>query len=286
MQVSTTSRPTAATEARARRIAALPAFRFVPYADRDREVPVLLVSRTGLVLACGDARYRWHAGLLHTRLEAGFSHPLVRAIDLRRGDRVVDCSLEKSTGEVALWSPTGRVPPPRADNPYLDDSAGLSCRIRGCAIDERTELTPATAGAIRSLTEAWEDPELRASGAGAVLTILSHNAGYLDRRFGVERASNVRPAYMAWRRGVDQAEWHTFYGKNLTCRGGHAELSDTCDSHLAAQTQHYGYTVLAQHLVAMCFLGRHYGDQDAFVHWADRAIDDEGVCSRFVVPAP
>lgn len=108
MQVTTTSRVTRSTEARARRIARLPGFDYVAYPDRDRDQAVLLVGREGLRIALGERRFRWHPGLLHTRLEAGFRHPLVRAMDLRVGDRVLDSSLGLGTDAAFLATLTGQ----------------------------------------------------------------------------------------------------------------------------------------------------------------------------------
>lgn len=108
MQVTTTSRVRPDTERRARRIGTLPSFEFVRYRDRDRFAPALLVSPEGLRIAVGDARYRWHPGLLHTRLEAGFRHPLVRAMGLQVGDRVFDSSLGLGTDAFFLSTLTER----------------------------------------------------------------------------------------------------------------------------------------------------------------------------------
>ncbi|MFK7930721.1 MAG: class I SAM-dependent methyltransferase [Myxococcota bacterium] len=86
----------------------LPCFEKVSYADRDRENPVLMVQRSRLVLAVGDQRHRWHPGLLHTRLEAGWSHPLVRAMALEPGHRVLDCSLGLGIDAQFMAHLTGR----------------------------------------------------------------------------------------------------------------------------------------------------------------------------------
>jgi len=199
------------------------------------------------------------------------------------GAQVVDCALSKPTGETVTWSPSGRTPPRNAV--YIDRSSGEpTCSLGRCRIDDRTRLEPSTAASLRTLSKAWNDADLATSGSAVVLTILSHNAGYFDRPLGVPRPTNIRPAYNRWRRGVPEQDWHRFYGQNLLCEGGHAELSDTCGGQLVAQSQHYAYTVLAQHLVAMCYLGRNYPDDPAFIGWADRARRDEGPCSRFRVP--
>ena len=63
-------------------------------------------------------------------------------------------------------------------------------------------------------------------------------------------------------------------------------LDDTCGGELIGQTQHYAYTVVAQHLVAMCYLGRNYPDEPAFIDWVDLARDEDGPCGHFRVPSP
>lgn len=104
----TSSNPTAATYERVRRIAKLPAFEAVSYANRDPARAALLVGRSGLRLAVGDRRHRWHDGLLHTRLEAGWRHPLVRAMELKVGHRVLDSSLGLGTDARFMAHLTGR----------------------------------------------------------------------------------------------------------------------------------------------------------------------------------
>lgn len=205
----------------------------------------------------------------------------------RVGVRVQDCTITSISGNEFTWTPTLPVPARGASNPYIDLTDRLpSCRIRDCAIDERDDLEASTAGAIRALEEPWNDVEIQASGAAVALTILSHNAGYWDGRFDVRRPTNVRPAYRRWKRGKAESDWHRFYGENLTCPGGHDELEHTCDGELVAQSQHYAYTVLAQHLVAMCYLGQNHADTPAFLGWADTALDEDGPCGRFRIPRP
>jgi 16S rRNA (guanine1516-N2)-methyltransferase len=108
MLVTTSDRATAVTRARALALGALPGLRHVDRASWDRHTPALVVSRPGLRIGAGGRLFRWHPGLLHTRLEAGWSHPLVRAAGLRRGDRVLDSSLGLGTDAAFLSRLTGR----------------------------------------------------------------------------------------------------------------------------------------------------------------------------------
>lgn len=204
---------------------------------------------------------------------------------IRVGVRVTDCPIRRDDGSFGTWSPSAMAPP--LDPPYLDRRTGdPQCRLRDCRIDERTDLDASTAGAIRALSEPWSDPDLAASGAAVLLTILSHNAGYDDSLHGAPRVTNIRPAYLDWKQAQSPDRWHLFYGDNLTCTGpeAHADLKACGGSALAGQTQHYGYTVVAQYLVAMCYLGRNHGDD--FPDWFDLAREDDGPCSRFRVPGP
>lgn len=93
MQVTVSSRALSDDHERARSISEIPGFKFLKRGDVDWGHPTLQVSRNGLVLKKDGQEYRWHPGLLHTRLEAGWTHPLVRSMALCPGDRVLDCTL-------------------------------------------------------------------------------------------------------------------------------------------------------------------------------------------------
>ncbi|MEO0606518.1 MAG: transglycosylase SLT domain-containing protein, partial [Myxococcota bacterium] len=110
--------------------------------------------------------------------------------------RVEDCRLD---GSSALWTPTDVAPPPNAAAKAVYVKQG-ACRIQSCRVDDRADLDRSTTAAIRALREAWDDADLRASGALVQLTIASHNGGYDDARFGRRYAkpSNLRPAYLRW----------------------------------------------------------------------------------------
>lgn len=104
---------------------------------------------------------------------------------------VRDC---RFIGGDGTWSPTTMAPPAMSRALYVDRSnpASPSCRIPrqgGCAIDRRTDLNVSTAGVIRTLREAWDDPTLAASGALVAIVIASHNSGYDDGRYGVPKVT-------------------------------------------------------------------------------------------------
>ena len=97
MQVTVSGRAREQELRRAASIAELPSFELKSRAAVDWDATVLQVSRTGLCLKTPGRDYRWHPGLLHTRVEAGWTHPLVRAMALTQGDRVLDCTLGLGT---------------------------------------------------------------------------------------------------------------------------------------------------------------------------------------------
>ncbi|MFT7520158.1 MAG: 16S rRNA (guanine1516-N2)-methyltransferase [Kiritimatiellia bacterium] len=108
MQVTTSTRPTVHTLRRARYLADIPGLDWVDRRVMDASRPALMVGRTGLALLCGERQFRWHPGLLHTRIEAGWSHPMVRAMRLAPGDRVLDCSLGLGTDAMFMTRLTGQ----------------------------------------------------------------------------------------------------------------------------------------------------------------------------------
>lgn len=108
MQVSTSTRPTEATVRRAHDLARLPNLRWVERRALDPMSPALTVHRDGLRIRVEGRNHRWHPGLLHTRREAGWTHPLVRAMDLRPGDQVLDCSLGLGIDAMFVGELTGR----------------------------------------------------------------------------------------------------------------------------------------------------------------------------------
>ena len=146
--------------------------------------------------------------------------------------RVRDCKLPKPDGSTFSWTPTEFTPPNgvRKNAPYTDHNSARDdispevCLIPmngGCRVDDRKDLERSTAAAIASLSEAWEDEALARSGSAVSATILSHNAGYDDRRFGKDKGYNILPAFEKWSRGKDESIHHTFYGDQIKCKDHH-----------------------------------------------------------------
>ncbi len=205
--------------------------------------------------------------------------------------RVKNCSMR---GRQDKWSPT-RVVPVRGvlkNAPYVGrGDGGYRCKIKSCDVDERQDLTISTRGAIEALREAWEDPLIAASGAAVQITILSHNAGYDNSRFEEKRVNriNMLPAYQRHlkKSGVDRDP--RFYGRNLTCLdekyGDVVNLAnETCGGVIANQSQHYAYSIVAQHILAACFYAENYGT----VHgeWQEylKYTYDDNYCRTFEIP--
>jgi len=198
----------------------------------------------------------------------------------RVGVTVKNCSMP---GGVS-WTPTSPVPPAGVlKNAEYVSSEG-TCKLTTCQVDERTELEAATAGAIETLGEAYEDPTLRGSGAVVQLVIASHNAGYDDARFsGRKKVYNVLPAYERWleKTGLDTDPM--FFGQQITCEDAAYDNSNPCGSMLHRETQHYSYNVLAQHMLAVCYYATNYGGRSEFRDWSAYTAE-EAYCSRFQVP--
>ncbi len=194
--------------------------------------------------------------------------------------RVRDCTFLGSR-EVA-WSPSELAPPPvvRVNGAYMD--AGV-CQIEKCLVDDRQDLERSTAAAILTLAEAWNDPLLAASGSAVQLTALSHNAGYDDSRFGKKYAKrfNVLPAYKRFIAGTGEDQGLYFAGQNIRCRN-HTDKS-ACQGQLMAETQHYAYSVVAQHFLAVCYYAKNYGEDRAFTQWRF-FTSSEGYCTQFKIP--
>lgn len=263
-----------------RRIEAIrPAWARVRQRVTDRGLPEVITA-----IPMTESRYRPRA---RSEVCARGFWQLMPETAARVGVAVSGCKILRDDGSYGSFTPEGLAPP--RDAVYLDRRGPeLACRLEpnGCAVDERSDLDKSTDGALATLLEAWRDPTLQASGAGVMLTVLSHNAGFDDSRFRVPRSTNILPAYTAWTADRREEVWHTFYGENLACRGKDAmSRLDVCgDSVLAAQTQHYGYTVFGQYLVAMCYLAANYPEDHP--DWADLSREDSGPCRRFRIPSP
>jgi hypothetical protein len=192
--------------------------------------------------------------------------------------RVADCKFKASTG--VLWSPSELAPPPgvRKNAPYMD---GGVCMIERCNVDDRKDLERSTEAAVFTLREAWIDPLIAQSGAAVQLTITSHNAGYDDSRFGEKyrKQFNVKPAFKSYIDRNGSAQGMHFVGNNIRCPT--TTEQGTCNAAYMAETQHYAYTIVAQHLLAVCYYSKNYGELPGFTPW--RLVDS--YCDKFEIPS-
>lgn len=209
-------------------------------------------------------------------------------VAVRHGLQVSDCRITRVTGERVRWDPKPGSPARFKNAPYLDRTGPSPRCVLQCGIDEREELVASTRAAIADLRVAWDDEELRQSGAAVMTTILSHNAGYDDSRFGRARRTNVLPAYRAWSRTRGLQPTHHFYGANLTCPEDR-QARGTCGGHVPAEAQRYGFTVVAQHWLAACYYGQNHATGElasAFETYQQAALADDGFCHLVDVPRP
>ena len=76
----------------------------------------------------------------------------------------------------------------------------------------------------------------------------------------------------------------TFYGDSIKCDptefNPHKQdqTNERCKSEIVNQTQHYGYKVVAQHILAVCYYARTYGNNPAFKPWKSYVAAD-GYCN-------
>lgn len=191
--------------------------------------------------------------------------------------KVRDCRFK---GSGTKWNPVALTPPPNAmkNAEYMDEGV---CQIDTCDVDDRTDLRKSTAAAIYTLKEAYDDPVLRNSGAVVQLAIASHNTGYDDSRFGRNKSTNVLPALKAYKRRNGDGMAPNFYGDSIRCRSH--DDPGRCGSELMAQTQHYVYPIVAQHLLAVCYYAMNYGEDRAFSPWIHYTASD-GYCRSFRIP--
>jgi hypothetical protein len=211
-------------------------------------------------------------------------------VALRGGMKVSACRFKDQT----IWTPTDVIPVKGVlrNAPYVHKTPNnVTCRIEECEVDQRTDLELATKGAIELLSEAYNDPELRRSGAVVQATILSHNAGYDDARFSKKkndtRPTNILPAYRKHLKRKNLEFDPHFYGENITCVGDEVhdimQTNNRCDGVLANQTQHYAYSIVAQHILAACYYGKNFGDEKAWREYRNLTIGD-GYCTTLSVP--
>jgi hypothetical protein len=192
-----------------------------------------------------------------------------------------------------LWSPTARVPPSIRRSPYVyysrEDNVHR-CRISRCEVDKRGELEASTRAAIRMLKDSWDDGAAQSSGAGVQMTIMAHNMGYNDTQYMASgRKHGVLDAYKAYLSKIGRDLGPSFYGDNITCNPDSSDphkpntMLDRCGGMVPNQTQHYAYSVVAQHLLAVCYYATNFPGEPAFEEWMP-FTDRHGYCSQLVVP--
>jgi len=194
--------------------------------------------------------------------------------------RVRNCSFIGSPD--AKWTPTDIAAPPNVykNADYIRDRR---CIIDTCAIDDRKNLDKSTAAAAWTLAEAWNDPVLAESGSAVQLVITSHNAGYDDARFGPKYSKrfNVKPAYQRWVKKNGESQGVFFTGQNIRCPNW--DDRSPCGAAYMAETQHYAYNIVAQHLLAVCYYARNYGENPAFTPWR-KYVSSDGYCDAMDIP--
>ena len=234
----------------------------------------------------------YHEALFHSKAVspvcAAGPWQLMPEVARRVGVEVRDCVVE---GAAEAWSPTRGIPAPGGaqSSVYVAKEGGPRCLLRGCAVDERTDLAQSTRGALALLTEAWEHPLVRASGAAVQATVLSYNLGLDDARFEEKADSSVNlvPAYTAHLAAVGQDRDPLFVGRNLTCVGANSDeagVSGTCGGHITNQAQHYVHTVIAVHMLASCYYARHHAELPGFAAGREALLAEGGPCAGLPVP--
>jgi hypothetical protein len=203
----------------------------------------------------------------------------------RLGLEVRDCAFR---GSSVVWTPTELAPPrnarKRAQYVHFDEAKNDStCRIKRCAVDDRSDLTLTTEAAIEALREAYDDSELADSGAVVQLAITSHNAGYDDSRFQDRvKRTNVLHAYRKYLNDNNLNQGPYFLGDTLTCTQSNFE-NDSCGGYIPGESQHYTPAVLAAHFLAVCYYGLNYGHEVAFQGWK-QYVRGDGYCTQTAVP--
>jgi hypothetical protein len=201
----------------------------------------------------------------------------------RAGVQVSGCQIR---GVKQRWTPRDVIPVKNVIRNAIYVGGGR-CKITSCDVDQRTELAAATRGAIFLLGEAWKDQDFRRSGAGVQLTILTHIAGYHDQRYAKpgDKYWNILPKYQRYLETNKLDRAPDFYGRNLTCGDLKQEnvesIQARCGGVLSNHAQHYAYNIVAQHLLAVCYYGKNYGDNAVFSPWR-KYSRGEGYCNTHI----
>lgn len=200
------------------------------------------------------------------------------------GFKVKNCSFKDAD---ILWSPDRKTPVSGVmkNAPYVHKQT-QTCRIKSCQQDDRMDLKKSAMAAAFSLKDAYDDPDLKDSGSVVQIAILSHNAGWDDAVYGSRpKAFNLRPAFLMWAKKHDEGEWHKFYGENITTSSfDHGGGGDRKGSALPPETQHYAYTIIAEHLLAVCYYGQNYADQHKVFADYKQYTKGGGYCNDLKIP--
>jgi len=214
--------------------------------------------------------------------------------------RVENCPIIGADNSKDLWTPTRSTPiAPAVSSVYVghpEDGGHDYCAIRNgkyggkgvCEIDDRISLEKSTELAIVDFQEPWKDKKLAASGAAIQTIIMSHNAGWDARKFGAGRkGGNMKPTYDRWSKKVNKSKLHTFYGANLVCKKSDPKEECLKRSKILPRVQHYGYPIIAQHWLAVCFYGANYPEESPiFREYQKEFVGSGKFCNQLKIKTP
>ena len=95
---------------------------------------------------------------------------------------------------------------------------------------------------------------------------------------------NLLPAYKRFVSKYGEAKGPHFYGANILAPDW--ESPSWHGSELAAETQHYAYSTVAFHLIAVCYYATNYPEDRAFKAWRHHVTAKDGYCREFDIPSP
>lgn len=174
IQVTPSDNAGAPSRARARQIAALLRGHYRRRREVDWSEPVLVVGTGGLRVRHEGRELCWNPGLLHTRLEAGAKHPLVRAIGASEGP-VLDTTLGLGTDAtfLARWFGCKVIGLEASPILALLAAAGLRGAGEGGVHVVCAESGAWLAGApARSVGVVYADPLFDEAGTGSTLALV------------------------------------------------------------------------------------------------------------------
>jgi len=212
----------------------------------------------------------------------------------KRYDLEVDqCVLKTSEGKEP-YTIKGKAPVfrvcPNADYvdsvPKTESRTGCKCILQ-CGVDERIDLTASTEAAAKYFEDPWEDELLRDSGALVQMAITTFNAGWDDKKFTGKRRkpNNIRPAYESYLKKKRLDVGPSFIGDSITCDRSQFGQNTTCGGFLIDQAQHYAYSTIARHLLAVCYYAENYATEypEAFGPWT-KYTRGRGYCKPLPIP--